>query len=851
MKERLLAALGSFLGLALFALAAGVLHRELQQYHYADVLAHLRGIPRDRIALAVGLAALGYLSLTGYDALAFRWIRSPLTYPRIALASFIAYVFSHNVGLSFFGGSAVRYRMFVTWGVKPGELARAIAFNAITFWLGFLVLGGVVLLLAPIPIPGAWHPLFTTSRPIGALFLAALTAYGLATLRRDRRIGLRTLEIELPGPGFTAAQIVLSAVDWTLAAAVLFALLPATGRASFPVVLGSFLLAQVLGVVSHVPAGLGVFEMTIVVLLSPWLAGDQVLSSVLAYRVVYYLGPMAIAVVLFLGFELLQRRIAVARVRDALAQWGPELVPRFFAASTFAGGVILLFSGALPATPGRMEMLNRLLPLPVMEVSHLVASVVGLGLLLLARALQQRIDAAYWATLALLIGGGAASLAKGLDWEEACVLGAMAAALAPCHRYFYRRSSLLSQSFSPGWMVGIAVVLGATGLLVLLAHRNVDYAHELWWQFEIEAHAPRSLRALAGGTLALATFILARLLRPAPPAVALPSPADLDRAGVLASRSPRSSAHLVLLGDKCVLFHESGAGLLMYGVHGRGWVSMGDPVGPPDVRRELAWRFHELADRHGGLTVFYEVAADDLPLYLDLGLQLRKLGEEARVPLEGFSLVGHARSKLRQTMNRMAREGCHFEMVPAAGVPPLLDELQLVSTEWLESKHTREKRFSLGRFDRSYLSRLPMALVRREKRILAFATVWAGETKEEMSIDLMRHADGAPPGVMEYLFTELMQWGRIQGYGWFSLGMAPLAGLQHHRLAPVWNRFGALLFRHGEHFYNFQGLRAFKDKFDPAWEPRYLALPGGLTTPFVLGHVAALVSGGVAGVVAR
>jgi phosphatidylglycerol lysyltransferase len=850
-KERIVAALGSALGLALFVFAAVLLHRELQQYHYADVLEHLRAIPRGHVAVAIGLTALGYLSLTGYDALAFRWVRNPLAYPRIALASFIAYVFSHNVGLSFVGGSAVRYRMFVTWGVKPSDLARVITFNVITFWLGFLTLGGAVLLLVPIPIPGAWHPLFTTSRPVGLLFLALVVAYGLTTLRRDRRIRVRGFDVEVPGPGFTAVQVVLSSVDWVLAAAVFFALLPATNRPEFSVVLGSFLLAQVLGVVSHVPAGLGVFEMAMVVLLAPWVAGDQVLGSVLAYRVVYYLGPMAIAVVLLLGFEILQRRIAVALARDALAQWGPELAPRFLAASAFAGGVILLLSGALPAATGRMEVLDRLLPLPVMEVSHFVASVVGLGLLLLARALQQRVDAAYWATLTLLVGGAAASLAKGLDWEEACVLGAMAMTLAPCHRYFYRKSSLLSQSFSPAWMGGIAIVLCVTGFLLLLAHRNVDYAQELWWQFEIGAHAPRSLRAFAGGAVALATFVLARLLSPVPPVAALPGPADIDRAGALARVSPRSSAHLVLLGDKFLLFHESGAGVLMYGVHGRGWVSMSDPVGPPEVRRELAWRFHELADRHGGLTVFYEVADENLSIYLDLGLQLRKLGEEARVPLEGFSLVGHARKGLRQCVSRMAREGCHFEIVPAAGVPPLLDELEVVSNEWLASKHTREKRFSLGRFDRVYLARLPIALVRREARIVAFATVWAGDAKEEMSIDLMRHADAAPSGVMEFLFTELMRWGSAAGYRWFSLGMAPLAGLQHHRLAPLWNRCGALLFRHGEHFYNFQGLRAFKDKFDPVWQPRYLASPGGLTTPFVLGHVAALVSGGVTGVVVK
>jgi phosphatidylglycerol lysyltransferase len=289
----------------------------------------------------------------------------------------------------------------------------------------------------------------------------------------------------------------------------------------------------------------------------------------------------------------------------------------------------------------------------------------------------------------------------------------------------------------------------------------------------------------------------------------------------------------------------------MYGMRGRSWVSMGDPVGPPELGRELAWRFLELADRHGGLAVFYEVGADDLPLYLDLGLRLRKLGEEARVGLAAFSLDGPARRGLRQTQRRGAREGCCFEVLPAAAVEPLLDELALVSDEWLAHKNTREKSFSLGRFDRGYLRRFPVALIRRGERIVAFANVWAGSAKQELSIDLMRYRDDAPSGAMEFLFTELMLWGKAQGYRWFSLGMAPLAGLEPHPLAPLWNRLGALLFRHGEHFYNFQGLRAFKDKFDPEWEPRYLASPGGLATPFVLSDVAALINGGAMGTIRK
>lgn len=852
MKERLLTALPAILGVVLFAVAALMLHHELAQHPLHDVVAQIARIPRADVLLAVSLTVLGYLSLTGYDALALRWAGARLSYPRVALASFVAYVFSHNIGLSFFGGSAVRYRMYTSWGVGAATLARAITFDVLTFWLGFLALGSATFLLAPLPVPGALHSLLATSQPIGFVLLALLAAYALATLRRDRRLRVSGFSIEQPGPCWTAAQLALSCVDWALAAGAFYVLLPSAPGLGFATVLGAFLLAQVLGLVSHVPAGLGVFETAMVLLLAPWVRGDQVLGSAVAFRLVYYLLPMLVAVALFLGFELAQRRRAVARARAVIAGWMPELVPRALAVACFAAGVVLLLSGATPAAPGRIERLGGWLPLLFVELSHLLGSVAGVGLLLLARAVQQRIDAAWWAALALLVGGAATSLGKGLDWEEALLLLGAAAALAPCHRYFYRRSSLVGQSFTPTWMAGIAGVLIGTGFVVLLAYRHVDYARELWWQFALDANAPRSLRALAAGALTLGAFALARLLRPAPPLAGLPGPADLDRAAALAAGAAHADAHLALLGDKQLLFSENGEGFLMYGVHGRGWVAMGDPVAPsPAARRELAWRFREEADRHGGTPVFYEVGGDDLPIYVDLGLHLRKIGEEARVPLAGFSLEGKAHAKLRHAVRRMEREETVFEMVPVERVAALLDELAAVSDAWLAAKHTREKRFSLGCFDRAYLQRLPVAVMRRQGRIVAFANVWAGRAREELSVDLMRHTDDAPSGVMDALFAELLLWGRAEGYRWFGLGMAPLAGLERHRLAPRWNQLGALLFRYGEHFYNFQGLRAFKDKFDPVWEPRYLATPGGLASALALGHVAALVNGGVAGLVKK
>jgi len=142
-------------------------------------------------------------------------------------------------------------------------------------------------------------------------------------------------------------------------------------------------------------------------------------------------------------------------------------------------------------------------------------------------------------------------------------------------------------------------------------------------------------------------------------------------------------------------------------------------------------------------------------------------------------------------------------------------------------------------------------VLRTDERILAFANLWLAAGTEELSFDLMRHRAGVPAGVMEVLIARIMLWGREQGYRWCNLGMAPLAGLESRALAPLWTRLGALLFRLGEPLYNFQGVRQFKQKFDPVWEPRYLASPGGVALPRILASLSALIAGGWKGVVSR
>jgi phosphatidylglycerol lysyltransferase len=843
--------LSPFLVAAMFVIALWLLKQELASYTYRDVVHSVGAVSDARLVWSVGLTVLAYVVMVGYDAMALSYVRHPLPLRRMAFGSFIAYAFSQTLGFPLFTGGSVRYRLWSSWGLSSGEIGQAVGFIAFSFGLGLAAVSGVVFLLEPsgtAAILGLPDPLL---RSVGLMSLALVTTYAAWSLWGNRAIRLGGWKLSAPAPRIVAAQAAVAALDWLLAGATLYVLLPGGHGVGFLPFLGIFLIAQFAGLVSHVPGGLGVLESIMVLLLKPHLPVSTLLGALITYRVVYYLVPFGAGIVLLAMHQLRPHAARVLGVAGVVAGWVPRLVPQVLSGAVFLTGAILLISGETPGVPARLAWLRELLPLGIINLSHFVASLAGVGLLILAWGLWHRLDAAYGLTVALLAVGIGASLLKGVDWEEATALAIVLGAVLPSRPYFYRKSALAAEPLETGWLLAILTVVGASISLGIFAHQHWLDRNEAWWGYALRSDAPRFLRASLGSVGVLLAVGLMRLLRHARAKVSLPSQAELERAAALIAASSDASANLALVGDKAFLFSASGRGLLMYRVEGRAWVALGDPIGEPADQVELAWRFRELADRHGGWAVFYEVGADRLPLYIDLGLTLFKLGEEARVSLKDFSLEGPSRRALRRTQRQMERQGVTFEVIPTDRVPPIIPQLRVVSNAWLREKRTREKGFSLGRFDPLYLARFPIAVARQQGAIVAFANIWASPSKVELSIDLMRHTPEAPDGVMQYLFTELMLWAQAQGYQYFGLGMAPFSGLERRSLASFWTRVGGFMYRHGEHFYNFQGLREYKDKFGPVWEPRYLASPNGLALPRILADVASLIGGGIKGVVAR
>jgi phosphatidylglycerol lysyltransferase len=841
---------GPLAALVVFAGVVFLLHHQLAHLHVKSVFAHLHAIPRQQVLAALTLTALSYWLLTTYEVLALAYLRRAIPYTRILFTSFIAYSFGHTLGFAAFTGAAIRFRLYATAGVTAVDVATVSAFCSLSLAIGLATVSGVSLLLAPTHAASVLRLHHNWSVLVGALLLLAVLAYVLWACLARATLEIRGWALRAPGPLIGLTQLALSVMDLSLSSAVLWSLLPASAHVGFISFLGVYAAAVIAGIVSHVPGGVGVFE-AVILLTLPGVPADALLGSLLAYRAVYYLVPLVFGTLLFGSKEVAAQRSALALAHELASIYITPVVPQIAGSLTFLAGALLLFSGATPAIDERLAFLDQFLPLAVLEVSHLAGSVVGLALLVLARALFRRVQAAYHITVWLLIAGIFASLLKGLDFEEASLLVLVLGVLMLGRRAFYRPTAILAERFTPAWVASIIGVIVMAVWIGIVSFRHVSYSHQLWWTFALDANAPRILRASLAVIVLGTAYLLLNMLRPARPEPAVAGEQELARARPLIAAAEVTVANAALTGDKRLLFSEGGDAFLMYQIAGRSWIALGDPIGSREGAEELVWRLREISDHHGGQTVFYQVCADRLALYVDLGLAALKIGEEARVPLAQFSLEGAARADLRQSHRRAQRDGASFEVVPAEGVEALMPVLKRISDSWLAAKSTGEKRFSVGAFSAPYLRQFPVAVVRSDGTPAAFANLWTTETRAELSVDLMRFGPDAPRGSMDYLFIELMLWGRREGYRWFNLGMAPLSGLEAHPLAPAWHRVGNFIFRHGEHFYNFEGLRRYKTKFDPTWEPRYLAARGGIALPRVLVDVSVLIAGGMKELFAR
>ncbi len=833
--------------LLIVAIAIIVLHQLATHVTWSDVKADVVDVSPLVILGAIAATIFSFVGISFYDVFAVQSIAKGKIPLRIAaFTGACGYAVSNLLGFSYLTGTAVRYRIYASLGLDLSLVAGVIATSWVAFWMALVVILGGLFTFHPTGLNTVLGISDSVETVIGAVLLCAIVAFFIWLASGKRRVAAFGVGLNLPSFKLSLGLTGAGCVDALGAALTLYVLMPADLVQSFPFFFVVFIAAISLGLLSHAPAGLGVFEATIIAGLGASVRSD-VLAALLLYRMIYTVMPFCLATLGLAGIWVKSNKDGIGSTANWSYRVAKPLVPVIAAGVCLTAGATLLVSGSLPSDSASLSKLKDVLPVSFIQASHMAGSIVGLLLIIISRGLYRKLFRAWLMALALMGIGLIVSLAKGLDWREAMSLALSFLVLLAFKSAFYRVEAASIFRLNRAWIISIIPLLAVTIWIGFFAYSHVDYQNELWWQFALHGDAPRFMRASLVVTIIFAVIGVNSIIQNRGDVVlAQPIP---DQIRTLVAASEDADAQISLTGDKAFLIAEDNSAFLAYADTGHSLIAKGDPVGDKVAGAKLIWQLREQADKAGRRCAFYSVSPEYIPTYLDLGLSVMKIGEVARVNLTYFSLDGSSRKGFRQAKNRAAREGYVFEVIPAAQVVEILPELRRISDAWLASKQGEEKAFSLGAFADDYNRYFDHAVLRNSEtgEIAAFANLFQSGNRNELSLDLMRYLPDRQSFVMDALFAELMLWGAEQGFHWFSLGAAPFSGIDNHRLASFWNRVGGFVYEHGEHFYHFEGLRSFKQKFDPVWTPNYLASPGGLAVPRVLYEVNVLVSGGIKG----
>jgi len=594
-------------GISLMLCAIYVVQREFRSLSLADIRTALAAMSPAMLWLGGAWTIAAYLLLAVYDRLGSIYAGHKVSWPRSFLASFCGYSLAHNLGFAAVSGAAVRYRLYAAWGLSPLEIAKVVGFTSLTFGLGGMALGGLVLITEPEVVPWLGDHL-----PRWGLQALAIPLWGIVltyiTLSRFvQRVRIFRYEIELPSFRLALLQTGLATADVAVTAAIFYTLLPDAPGLTFLRFVGIYLGAYAAGLLANVPGGLGVFDGAILLGLQPYLPAAEVVGALFVFRLYYYIIPLFIAGSLFAAFELGERRAAFSRLASLGHGAEPLEVPAIASLVALAGAV-MLFLGALPVHGTELEAwVGQTGAL----ASQFAASLVGSVLLVMAYGLLRRLALAFWSALALLLSGTAIAVVRGEPWWLWCLFLLVALLLTAFRPAFYRRARLVREPLALDALAPMVAVAVCGITLALVAH-DVRIADGTWWEAVFSKDAPSSLRFTVGLTAVLLLVGLVRLLRRAPIAAAPWTPETRARVAALGAAAPDSADGAV--------FSEDGGAAVAFRKRGAVWLALGDPAGAEREAMAAVWRFRDLCDRNGVEPTFIDIGPALHRAYADIGL---------------------------------------------------------------------------------------------------------------------------------------------------------------------------------------------------------------------------------------
>lgn len=494
-------------------------------------------------------------------------------------------------------------------------------------------------------------------------------------------------------------------------------------------------------------------------------------------------------------------------------------------------GLILIFSSATPSFVERIKILRNIIPAEFQQLSRVLTMIIGVTLISLAKGIKERVKIMHRISIVLLLLAAITSVLKGLDFEEAILMLILAVLLYMSRSSFdkasmkFKMKNLLSNFL-------IFTLLPLLYFIVFNITHNMDTIsstpkYALAYLIENKTSIFTYLLLTSAMNLIFQFRISNKLtLNPVTDEDISTFSSFIDIYG------GNIFSHLFYLKDKNLFFNKDKNVMIMYRPYKNKIFVLGDPVGDRDFFEEAIDEFIEFAEAYSMRVVFYEVEGRNLELYSNQGFNFIKIGEEAIIDLTKFSFEGKENKTLRSMRNMFLNRGYEFELISPPFTNEFLNKLEEISDQWLDGRS--EKKFSLGNFDREYVSRSSIAVLRVEGEIFAFCTTIPEYEDSTISIDLMRMKKDHPNGTMDCLFIATIDHMKSMGYKKFSLGEAPLSNVGNKKQSLKKEKLIKYGYEFGNKIYNFQGLRRYKEKFKPKWNGRYIAYYDEIKLPSTL-----------------
>lgn len=792
-----------------------VLHNELGKIDFKKTIALFREM---NTFYFVGIIILGVLSvsvLSLYDMMLKQSLKISLPIHKVLSISYIINTFNSILGFGGLIGAGLRIYSYRNDVEDKKDLVKSVSLLLLSMLSGLSLLCAFIVfsvfnadaLLADI----SWAKIVIY---IGSLFLPLFIAvsYLKPSISRDRLLGFK----------FT----IVSALEWIAASYLLFVILKALHiHVDFSHLVGIFVVAALSGLISMIPGGFGAFDLVILLgIKSLGVPEEKVLLALLLYRVAYYFFPFIIA----LGLSTFEFGSIAKKYIEESKFYTPAVDTTSFIKSVqsdFMTKVPTLALGLLSGITGFVLYFNHILILYDAIYSHhytfysiLLALHTAATLMLLICA--KGVMSGTMRSILMSIISVIVMLVVSILTNSTIIAFLWLAILLVLLFIGYKNALVVKKIVTPMKIVLSGVLILTMFIFNRIVTKNYLnlYPHEVT---KFDKYAVFTMFLIALAILCLIgmciTYILSKKFQKS-----LYTNASYETIQSIIDQNQGSYvSHLAFTGDKSFYVNKDEDVFIMYRHTMNAVIVLGDPVGNSDKYHAVLKEFYDQMHFLGHDIIFYQVQSKLLSLYHDYGNVFFKLGEEALIDLETFSLSGKKKRGMRATHNKMASEGYQFDIIEAPYAQDDINILKSISDGWLGDK--REMSFSVGSFDEDYLNKAPIAVIRNDsKEIVGFCSLMYTNYNDSISVDLIRWNKEVDLPMMDALYIHMLLWAQEQGYKQFNMGMATLSNVGHNQYAYLREKFAAKVFENMNGLYSFQGLRNYKQKFYPDWEPRYL-----------------------------